>query len=155
MLSPKCEMYLSLLLQDRSFDTPDLEPVLWRVKQALTLAGLKPDDLLAHYLQVAQPAMPVLQSNKASKLNDMAPALAAVVLAKAVELQDHLYPLRRYIWEIVKAARIGEIALRQANLTGIAVGVIELSGRPSLDTRSDHILLASVRRDVNPHGARV
>jgi hypothetical protein len=80
----------------------------------------------------------------AAQADKFAAALAAVVLAKALELQSQLYPMRQYVWEIIKAEKAAETALREASLSSIAICVLELAARPSLDNRSDYILLAGV-----------
>jgi hypothetical protein len=129
---------------DRQVPTDQGKQLLWKVKQALNLAGLKPEDLWEDYVQAGHPAFPVLTLRESVNLDEMHPALAAVVLAKALELQSQLYPMRQYVWEIIKAERASETALREASLSSIAICVLELAARPSLDNRSDYILLAAV-----------
>ncbi len=125
--------------------TDEGESLLWSVTRALSLAGLKAEDLLGDYLNHAHPAFPVFSQQQMTSLSDLPPMLGALVLAKALELQAQLYPMRQYVWEIIESKRAGEAALREANLASIAICVLQAAARPSVDSRSDYILLAGVR----------
>lgn len=129
---------------DQVGDTGRAALLLDKVTSALSVGGEDPSHLHQTYLQHCHPAMPVLSLHTCPTPADLPPDLMAVLCAKALELQPGLLVLQRHIWRSIMQEEAGDEALRQANLSSIAVALLVLSARPRLDIRMDYLLLTKV-----------
>ncbi|KPV76725.1 uncharacterized protein RHOBADRAFT_51724 [Rhodotorula graminis WP1] len=116
--------------------------LLRRIRSFLsaTVPSLSEDDIVEHYLANIHPCMPVLPVSSSHSINSLPPTLRAIILVDSLGSFPQHKAASNYAWHMLKEERVGERALDQPKLSGLATAVLELG--TTLDQRGDYGLLA-------------
>ncbi|GAA5892155.1 hypothetical protein JCM8208_001454 [Rhodotorula glutinis] len=98
------------------------------------------DALIEHYLANIHPALPVLPISSSHSIDSLPPTLRAVILVDSLASFPQHKAASVYAWRMLKEEHVGERALDQPKLSGLATAILELD--TTLDQRGDYGLLA-------------
>lgn len=132
-------------LADRVASADREATLLRRIRSFLSTIVPAPseDALIEHYLANIHPALPVLPISSSHSIDSLPPTLRAVILVDSLASFPQHKAASVYAWRMLKEEHVGERALDQPKLSGLATAVLELG--TTLDQRGDYGLLARVR----------